>query len=92
MLSGKYSHQAGVDHPFNVFGNAADPVSIGSDYDSAHVFEVNDSHTFNPTTLLTVSYGVARGTYFYAGAASMYPNVSPVDALGEPQYLGAMAS
>jgi hypothetical protein len=87
MLSGKYSHQAGVDHPFNVFGNAADPVSIGSDYDSAHVFEVNDSHTFNPTTLLTVSYGVARGTYFYAGAASMYPNVSPVDALGEPQYM-----
>src|SRR5208337_3428739 len=87
MLSGKYSQQTGTDHPFNVFGNAADPVSSGTNTGSAHVFEINDSHNFNPTMLLNVSYGVARGTYFYAGAASMYPSVSPVDALGEPQYM-----
>ena len=87
LLSAKYSHQAGLNHDFNVFGNAADPVSIGPNSGSAHVFEINDAHTFNPTTLLTVSYGVARGTYFYAGAASTFPDVSPVDAIGEPQYM-----
>jgi hypothetical protein len=51
------------------------------------VFVINDAHTFNPTTLLTVSYGVTRGTYFYGGVARTFANLSPVDAIGEPQYM-----
>jgi len=87
LLSAKYSHQSGLSGGFNCFGNAADPCSSGPTTGSAHVFVINDTHTFNPTTLLTVSYGLARGTYFYGGVAATYPNVSPVDAIGEPQYM-----
>ena len=87
LLSGKYSHQSGLSGSFNCFGNAADPCSVGPTTGSAHVFVINDAHTFNPTTLLTVSYGVTRGTNFYGGVPATYPNLSPVDALGEPQYM-----
>jgi hypothetical protein len=72
---------------FNCFNNAADPCSSGPINGGAHLFAINDTHTFNPTTLLTVSYGLSRGTYFYPGVAKAYPNVSPVDVLGEPQYM-----
>ena len=51
------------------------------------MFAINDTHTFTPTKLLNVSFGVSRGTYFYPGVAGSYPNVSPVDAIGEPQYM-----
>jgi hypothetical protein len=87
LLSGKYSHEYGLSDSFNCFGNAADPCSSGPTSGSAHVFVINDAHTFSPTALLTVSYGVTRGTNYYAGVAAMYPKVSPVDALGEPQYM-----
>ncbi|MFZ1129917.1 MAG: TonB-dependent receptor [Terriglobales bacterium] len=87
LMSGKYSHQANLSGSFNCFGNAADPCSVGPTTGSAHVFVINDAHTFSPTTLLTVSYGVTRGTYFYGGVAATYPGVSPVDAIGEPQYM-----
>jgi hypothetical protein len=87
LLSGKYSHEASLSGSFNCFGNAADPCSVGPTTGSAHVFVINDAHIFNPTTLLTVSYGVTRGTYFYGGVPATYPNLSPVDALGEPQYM-----
>ena len=87
LLSGMYSHQASLSGGFNCFGNAADPCSSGPTTGSAHVFVINDAHTFNPTTLLTVSYGVTRGTYFYGGVARTFANVSPVDAIGEPQYM-----
>ena len=87
LLSGKYSHEYSLSGGFNCFGNAADPCSSGPTSGSAHVFVINDAHTFSPTTLLTVSYGVTRGTNYYGGVAATFPNVSPVDALGEPQYM-----
>jgi len=87
LLSAKYSHDYGTSGSFNCFNNSADPCSSGPGNNSAHLFAINDTHTFNPTTLLTVSYGLSRGTYFYPGVAKAYPKVSPVDALGEPQYM-----
>jgi hypothetical protein len=87
LLSAKYSHQSGLSGSFNCFGDAADPCSVGPTTGSAHVFVINDTHTFNPTTLLTVSYGVTRGTNFYGGVAATYPSLSPVDAIGEPAYM-----
>ena len=87
LMSAKYSHSYSLSDSFNCFNNPADPCSIGPNSGGAHVFVINDSHTFNPTTLLTVSYGVTRGTYYYGGVAGTYPKVSPVDALGEPQYM-----
>ncbi len=87
LLSGKYSHDYSTATPFNCFNNAADPCSSGPSNGSAHMFAINDTHTFTPTTLLTVSFGVSRGTGYYPGVAAAYPNVSPVDAIGEPQYM-----
>ena len=87
LLSAKYSHQSNLSGSFNCFDDAADPCSVGPTTGSAHVFVINDTHTFNPTTLLTVSYGVTRGTYFYGGVPATYSSLSPVDALGEPQYM-----
>jgi hypothetical protein len=87
LLSAKYSHEYGTNSGFNCFSNAADPCSSGPANSSAHMFAINDTHTFTPTKLLNVSFGVSRGTYFYPGVAASYPNVSPVDAIGEPQYM-----
>ena len=87
LLSAKYSHDYNTATSFNCFNNAADPCSSGPSNGGAHLFAINDTHTFNPTTLLTVSYGLSRGTYFYPGVVAAYPNVSPVDAIGEPQYM-----
>lgn len=89
LLSGKYSRDYSDSSSFNCFGNAADPCGSGPVTSGAHMFALNDTHTFNPTTLLTISYGLSRGTYFYAGVPSTYKNLSPVDALGEPQYMKA---
>jgi len=87
LISGKYSRDYGHSGSFNCFGNAADPCSSGPVTSGAHMFALNDTHTFNPKTLLTVSYGLSRGTYFYGGVPSQFKNVSPVDAIGEPQYM-----
>ncbi|HVM92708.1 MAG TPA: TonB-dependent receptor [Terriglobales bacterium] len=87
LLSGKYSHESSRTDPFNCFGNFADPCSYGVILGGAHMLAINDAHTFNPTTLLTVSYGLSRGTNSYAGAASEFKNISPVDELGEPSYM-----
>ena len=87
LLSAKYSHDYSTSSSFNCFGNAADPCSIGPNSGGAHMFALNDAHTFNPSTLLTVSYGLSRGTYYYGGVANSFPDVSPVDVIGEPQYM-----
>jgi hypothetical protein len=87
LLSGKYSHDYGTSTSFNCFNNAADPCSIGP-VRAARIFSRSTIRTLStPTTLLTTSYGVTRGTYYYGGVASAYPKVSPVDAIGEPQYM-----
>jgi hypothetical protein len=88
LISGKYSWQASNSTPFNCFGNYADPCSSGPVTGGAHVFALNDTHTFRPTLLLNVSYGVARGRYFYPSNAGTFPKgFSAVDSIGEPSYM-----
>jgi len=87
LMSGKYSRDYGNSTTFNCFGNAADPCGSGPVTSGAHMFALNDTHSFNPKMLLTLSYGLSRGTYFYGGVPSTYKNLSPVDAIGEPQYM-----
>jgi len=88
LLSGKYSQSGSDSSSFNCFGNFADPCSSGPVTGSAHLFAVNDTHTFSPTKMLNISYGVARGTYFYPSNAGTFPKgYSAVDAIGEPSYM-----
>jgi hypothetical protein len=88
LISGKYSWDGSRSTPFNCFANFADPCSSGPVTGGAHVFALNDTHSFNPTTLLNISYGVSRGRYFYPSIAGTFPKgTSAVDLLGEPAYM-----
>ena len=88
LLSGKYSQEWSSSTPFNCFGNIADPCSSGPGTATAHMFALNDTHTFTPATLLNVSYGVSRGTYFFPSITGSFPKgTDPVALLGEPSYM-----
>jgi hypothetical protein len=88
LLSAKYSQNGASSLPFNCFGNIADPCTSGPITGSAHLFAINDTQTFSSTTILTVSYGVARGTYFYPSITGTFPKgTDPVALLGEQPYM-----
>jgi len=88
LLSGKYSQEWSSSTSFNCFGNIADPCSSGPGTATAHMFALNDTHTFTPTKLLNVSYGVSRGTYFFPSITGSFPQgTDPVGLLGEPSYM-----
>jgi hypothetical protein len=88
LLSAKYSEEWGSSTPYNCFGNIADPCSSGPGTWTAHMLALNDTHTFTPTTLLNVSYGVSRGTYLFPSITGSFPKgTDPVALLGEPSYM-----
>ncbi len=86
-LSGKYSWGHSTGHGVNCFGNVADPCTQGPNSGGPHVFALNHTHTFNPTTLLNLSYGVARSFTFTRGIAADFPDYDPVKDLGLPAYI-----
>lgn len=87
LLSGKYSWGHSTGHGANCFGNVADPCTQGPNSGGPHVFSLNHTHTFNPTTLLNLSYGVARSFTFTRGIAADFPDFDPVKDLGLPAYI-----
>jgi len=86
VLSGKYSQQWGNGQSFNCFKNEADPCNGGPTDFTAHLFALNETHTFSPTLVLSVSYGFTRGWTFEKGVQGYYPSVDPVKDLGLPSY------
>lgn len=89
LLSARYSHQWASSVPFNCFGNFADPCAGGPNQTSAHVFTLNDTHTFSPTLLLTSILGFTRGAErisAYSGAGGVS---DPLSKLGFPAYLNS---
>ena len=88
LLSGKYSEEWGSSTPFNCFGNIADPCSGGPGTWTAHMLALNDTHTFTPSILLNISYGVSRGTYLFPSITGSFPKgTDPVALLDEPSYM-----
>lgn len=86
LLSGKYSQQWSHNTPFNCFKTFIDPCAGGANSSTAHVFAINDTHTFSPTLLLTTTFGVTRGALrISAYNSSLNPN--PLNTLGFPSYL-----
>jgi hypothetical protein len=51
LMSAKYSQQWNSSSPFNCFGNFADPCAGGPNQTAAHLFTINDEHTFSKTLL-----------------------------------------
>jgi hypothetical protein len=87
QISGKYSQDWNHSVAFRCFSNIADPCGTGPNKGTAHVFALNDSYSFSPHVLLSVSYGFARNW----GLEESEATESKVDALkayGFPSYLG----
>lgn len=87
LLSGKYSQNWNHYKSFNCFNNFVDPCAGGPNWDHAHMFTLNDTHTFSPTLLVIATLGVTRGS-MYIDAYNTDSGVSdPLGTLGFPGYL-----
>ena len=89
LLSVKYSEDQNGGDPLNCFGNVGDPCDFGPGTGSAHLVAINHTHTFSPTLLLNVAYGLTRGSAWSHGIfnESKYKGASPSATLGMPQYM-----
>jgi hypothetical protein len=89
LMSAKYSQQWSSSDPYNCFGNFADPCAGGPNQNTAHLFTLNDEHTFSKTLLLTATLGYTRGAeeiLAYNGDGGV---TDPVSKLGFPSYLNS---
>ncbi len=89
LLSAKYSQQWSSSSSFNCFGNFADPCSNGPNRSAAHLFTLNDAHTFSKSLLLTTTLGFTRGSLrilAYNGDGGIK---DPVNKLGFPASLNS---
>jgi Carboxypeptidase regulatory-like domain/TonB dependent receptor len=86
LLSVKYSQEWNHNTSFNCFKNFTDPCSSGANQGTAHLFAINDTHTFSPTLVLTTTFGFTRSAMLIdAYDKSLNPN--PLSTLGFPSYL-----
>ncbi len=83
----KYSRQAGQGVGANPYGNVYDPTFTGPAVIHNQMFSLNQTYMFNPKTLLTVSFGVARDYQNQQDVSSNYPNADAVKDLGLPAYM-----
>ena len=63
LMSVKYSQQYSHGDSFNCFKNFTDPCEGGPNWTNAHLFAINDTHTFTPTLLLNTTLGFTRGVW-----------------------------
>ena len=88
LLSAKYSQDWNSTTPFNCFKTFIDPCGSGQNKGTAHLFAINDTYTFNPTLLLTTTFGITRGSTRISAYNSSL-NANPLSTLGFPSYLGS---
>ena len=88
LLTVKYSQGWNSTSPYNCFKNFTDPCGSGPNQGSAHLFAINDTHSFSPTLVLTSTLGFTRGaTQIDAYNKSL--NADPLGTLGFPSYLNS---
>jgi hypothetical protein len=88
LVSVKYSQQWSHGSSFNCFGNFTDPCEGGPNETGAHVFAINDTHTFTPTLLLNATLGFSRGAW-NIDAYNPQGVSNPLSKLGFPSYLNS---
>jgi hypothetical protein len=86
LLSVKYSRDKNSVTPFNCFKDFADPCGSGPNQGGAHLFAINDTHTFSPTLILNMTLGFTRGSE-EIDAYNSSLNANPLGTLGFPSYL-----
>lgn len=89
LLTGKFSYQytpsgTGLD----CFKNFTDPCQGGPGWTNAHVFAINETHTFSPTLLLNTTLGFTRGVW-HIDSYNPRGVSDPLGTLGFPSYLQA---
>jgi hypothetical protein len=88
LLSVRYSQGTGSSTSFNCFGNFTDPCTSGPARFTRHQVAINHTHTFSPTLVLTVTYGLVRGFDDAGGIKGAFPNISSsFGQAGIPAYL-----
>jgi hypothetical protein len=88
LLSSRYSQKKITSTSFNCFGNFTDPCTGGPGTTKQHQWTINETHTFSPTVVMTVSFGYLRESDNFPGISA---NLSNFDSLfgqtGLPSYL-----
>jgi hypothetical protein len=90
LLSAKYAQD--WDNHFSVwscFNNFVDPCSAGPNASTAHTFAINETHTFNSSTLLNTTFGFTRNAYREDQYAYSGSTPDPLGTLGFPSYLAS---
>ncbi|HWJ49303.1 MAG TPA: carboxypeptidase regulatory-like domain-containing protein, partial [Candidatus Udaeobacter sp.] len=87
LMSAKFAYQynpagSGLD----CFKNFADPCQGGPGWNNAHLFAINDTHTFSPSLLLNATLGFTRGVW-HIDAYNPHGQDDPLGTLGFPSYL-----
>lgn len=75
LLSVKYSQERANSFDFNAFQNEADPFTSGPGHSTRHLLAINHTHTFNPTLVLTLTYGGLRAFDNQQGIGGEFPNI-----------------
>lgn len=86
LMSGKFSYQYSHSVGLDCFKNFTDPCQGGPGWTNAHLFAINDTHTFSPTLLLNTTLGFTRGVW-HIDAYSPHGVDDPLGNLGFPSYL-----
>jgi hypothetical protein len=86
LMSVKFSYQYSHGKGLDCFKNFTDPCQGGPGWTNAHLFAVNDTHTFSPTLLLNMTLGFTRGVW-HIDAYNPHGVSDPLGNLGFPSYL-----
>jgi TonB dependent receptor len=88
LISGKFSYQYSTNTAFDCFKNFADPCAGAPSWSNAHLFAINDTHTFSPSLLLNVTLGFTRGVWHNLNY-NPHGVSDPLGQLGFPSYLNS---
>jgi outer membrane receptor protein involved in Fe transport len=86
LLSVKFSYQYSHSQGLDCYKNFTDPCQGGPGWTNAHLFAINDTHTFSPSLLLNVTFGFTRGVW-HIDAYNPHGVSDPLGTLGFPSYL-----
>lgn len=88
FLSGKFAYERDHGTGVDCFKNFADPCSGGPGWSNAHLFALNDTHTFSPSLLMNVTLGFTRGVWHFTNY-NPHGVSDPLSNLGFPSYLNS---
>jgi Carboxypeptidase regulatory-like domain/TonB dependent receptor len=88
LLSGRYSQKRIESTSFNCFGSFVDPCTGGPGTTKQYQFTVNETHTFSPTVVMTITFGYLRESDNFPGIKGQFPNIDSLyQQTGLPPYL-----